>query len=259
MRSVMNDINVISWNVNGLNSPVKRAKCLDYLHRKRADIALIQESHFRASDVTRCQNRHFKIIAASSYTSASRGVLILQNRRFPFILEKSGSDDHGWITYVLGSWNSLKIAFVSVYAPNKFDTDFFPSLTKLLLSFGDYNLVVGMDANAVVNPSIDKSLSAPSSVHSDQASRALNELILDNDLCDIWRLQNENCRDYTFYSSRHKTFTRIDYILISKYLIQSVNNKGIIPMLISDHSAVICHPLQDFKGQKGGALTQLCY
>ncbi len=117
----MKDFNVISWNVNGLNSPVKRTKCLDYLHRKRADIALIQESHFRASDVTRCQNRHFKIIASSSHTNASRGVIILQNRRFPFLIEKSGGDEYGWIVYIYasGSWNNLKIVFVSVYAPNK--------------------------------------------------------------------------------------------------------------------------------------------
>lgn len=96
----MNDFNIISWNVNGLNSAVKRTKCLDYLHRKRADIALIQESHLRASDVTRCQNRHFKIIAFSSHTNASRGVVILQNRRFPFLIEKTGGDDHGRVTYV---------------------------------------------------------------------------------------------------------------------------------------------------------------
>lgn len=127
---------------------------------------------------------------------------------------------------------------MSVYAPNKHEEDFLPSLTKLLLSFVDHWLVVGMDANAVVNPSIDRSLFT---VHSDQESQALNDFIRDIDLCDIWRMKNENCRDYTFYSSRHKTFTRIDYILISRCLIQCVNSISILPMLISDHSAVACN------------------
>lgn len=75
------------------------------------------------------------------------------------------------------------------------------SLTKLLLSFVDYSLVVGTDVNAVVNPSVDKSLST---VYGNQASQSLNDFIVDNDLCDIWRMKNENCRDYTFCSSRRR-------------------------------------------------------
>lgn len=94
-----------------------------------------------------------------------------------------------------------------------------------------------MDANVVVNPSIDKSLSM---VYGDQASHALNDLIVDNDVCDSW-MKNENCRDYTFYSFRHKSFKRIDYFVISKYLIQCVNSIGILSILISDYSAVVCN------------------
>lgn len=60
------------------------------------------------------------------------------------------------------------------------------SLTKLLLSFVDYSLVVGTDVNAVVNPSVDKSLST---VYGNQASQSLNDFIVDNDLCDIWRMK----------------------------------------------------------------------
>lgn len=67
-----------------------------------------------------------------------------------------------------------------------------------------------MDANAVVNPLIDRSLST---IHADQASQSLNDLIEDKDLYDIWRVKNENCRDYTFYSACHKSFSRLDYIL----------------------------------------------
>ncbi len=36
-------INILSWNVNGLNSPVKRTKCLDYLRSKKVSIALCNE------------------------------------------------------------------------------------------------------------------------------------------------------------------------------------------------------------------------
>lgn len=49
-----------------------KEKKLDYLHRKCADIALIQESHFRASDISWCPFRHFKLIASSSYLRFER-------------------------------------------------------------------------------------------------------------------------------------------------------------------------------------------
>ena len=229
----MREFNVISWNVNGLNSPIKRSKCLDYLHRKRADIALIQESHLKASDVTHFQNRHFKVIAFSSYNSASRGVIILQNRKFPFLIEKTGEDENGLFTYASPSWNNLKMVLFSVYSPNNNDVDF-----NFVVNFVDYNLVVEIDANAVCNPLIDRSLV---SVHGDQASQSLNELIADNDFCDIWKVKNGSCRDYTFYSARHNSFSRLDYIFISKSLTQGVNHIDILPILISDHSAVICN------------------
>lgn len=41
-----------------------------------------------------------------------------------------------------------------------------------------------------------------------------------------------------FFSSQHKTFSRIRYILISAPLLYSVLDTNILPMLISDHSPV---------------------
>lgn len=75
----------------------------------------------------------------------------------------------------------------------------------------DYHLVVGMDTNTVINPLIARS---SSTIHGDLDSQPLNDLISHNDLCDTWRMKNEYSRDCTFYSSRHKTFSRIDYIII---------------------------------------------
>lgn len=92
------------------------------LHHKQADKTLTKDSNFRASDVTQCQNRDFKLIASSSHNSALRGVVILKNRRFLCLIEKTGGDEHGWFTYALGSWNHSKE--ISVYAPNKYDADY---------------------------------------------------------------------------------------------------------------------------------------
>ncbi len=41
----MHTLNILSLNVNGLNSAVKRTRVLEYLHRKSISCALIQETH----------------------------------------------------------------------------------------------------------------------------------------------------------------------------------------------------------------------
>ncbi len=59
----MHTLNILSLNVNGLNSAVKRTRVLEYLHRKSIFCALIQETHLKQSDVARFQNKYYKLAA----------------------------------------------------------------------------------------------------------------------------------------------------------------------------------------------------
>ncbi len=57
-------------------------------------------------------------------------------------------------------------------------------------------------------------------------------------------------RTSLFFSNRHKTFSRIDYIFLSPSLISSNSSISILPILLSDHSAVLCSvPLSDVKAK----------
>lgn len=40
----------------------------------------------------------------------------------------------------------------------------------------------------------------------------VKKLFKDRELVGIWREENKLIRDYTFYSARHDTYSRIDYI-----------------------------------------------
>ncbi len=77
----MHTLNILSLNVNGLNSAVKRTCVLEYLHRKSISCALIQETHLKQSDVARFQNKYYKLIAFSCAQNKTKGVLILVNRK----------------------------------------------------------------------------------------------------------------------------------------------------------------------------------
>lgn len=47
------EIKVVSLNVRGLNSPVKRAAILSFLEGAGGDVCLLQETHLLAKDTSR--------------------------------------------------------------------------------------------------------------------------------------------------------------------------------------------------------------
>uniref|UniRef100_A0A671T6T9 exodeoxyribonuclease III n=1 Tax=Sinocyclocheilus anshuiensis TaxID=1608454 RepID=A0A671T6T9_9TELE len=163
-------INILSWNVNGLNSPIK------------VSIALIQESHLKSADMHCFQKIYFKVISSSSAVNKTKGVLIVIKLNIDFSIIRSGGDTEGRITYVVGSLNNTKYAFLSVYAPTEGDSSFFQELVCLVVSLEDCLVVLGGDFNAVLDPQLDRS----------HASKS----------------------DSMISGSCHKSYSRIDYLLI---------------------------------------------
>ena len=147
----MTDINILSWNVRGLNSPIKRTRCLEFLHRKRVSIALIQETHLTATNVHRFQNKHYKIIADSCASTKARGVLIIADRKLQFVVMEKGNDNDGRFAYILLSINYAKLLLASIYAPNVFDKTFLPSISVTLSRYLDPHCIIAGDYNAIVS------------------------------------------------------------------------------------------------------------
>jgi len=66
----------------------------------------------------------------------------------------------------------------------------------------------------------------------------LNDTIDQLDLIDIYRTFHPKTMNFTFFSSAHGTFSRIDYILGHKASLGKFKKIGIIPSIFSDHNAV---------------------
>jgi len=58
------------------------------------------------------------------------------------------------------------------------------------------------------------------------------------DLTDIFRTFHHKETEYTFFSSAHGTFSRIDHILGHKSSLNWYQKIGIIPCIFSDHNAL---------------------
>ena len=56
---------------------------------------------------------------------------------------------------------------------------------------------------------------------------------------DLWRVLNPGVKGFTHFSSRHKSFSRIDFIFSSRDLFYYIDNVNLLPVAFSDHNAVI--------------------
>ena len=69
-------------------------------------------------------------------------------------------------------------------------------------------------------------------------TQVLNDTIDQIDLVDIYRTFHPNTADYTFFSSAHGTFSRIDHILSHKSSLRKFKKIEIISSIFSDHNAM---------------------
>ena len=69
-------------------------------------------------------------------------------------------------------------------------------------------------------------------------TQALNDTTDQIDLIDIYRTFHPKTADYTFISSVHGTFSRIDHILGHKSSLSKFKKTEIISSIFSDHNAM---------------------
>ena len=69
-------------------------------------------------------------------------------------------------------------------------------------------------------------------------TQVLNDTLDEMDLIDIFRTFHSNTEEYTFFSSAHGTFSRIDHILGHKSNLSKFKKAEIISSIFSDNSAM---------------------
>ena len=69
-------------------------------------------------------------------------------------------------------------------------------------------------------------------------TQALNDTLEKMDLIDIYRTFHPKTTEYTFFSSGHGIFSRIDHILGHKSSLGKFKKIEIISSIVSDHNAM---------------------
>ena len=69
-------------------------------------------------------------------------------------------------------------------------------------------------------------------------TQALNDTLDEMDLIDIFRTFHPNAEEYTFFSSAHGTFSRIDHILGHKSNLSKFKKIEIVSSIFSDDNSM---------------------
>uniref|UniRef100_H3A494 exodeoxyribonuclease III n=1 Tax=Latimeria chalumnae TaxID=7897 RepID=H3A494_LATCH len=222
-------LNIISWNVKGINGPLKLADL-------KCNIALLQETHLTDVEAAKLNRRWVGQVYSSTFDSKSRGVSLLIGKQVPWVHQEAISDKEGRYVAIRGSLYNQDYTIVNVYGPNSYQASFIAEIAKAISKWQGGHTVIGGDFNAVMDAALDRA-SKPLA-WDEKNSRALRSLCKEGCLYDTWHSLNLAwCeRIYILFSC---TYARLDTFLISHYIMMNRLECRIGSFTFSDHTPVI--------------------
>ena len=232
----MAPLNILSLNVQGLNTPQKRTKAFRYFQAKKAHVICLQETHFTPTATPKYYNASYPQVYTASASVKKRGTLIAFHKTTPFTLKTEIKDPEGRYIILTGYIMDTAVTIVSYYAPNINPLSFMSHLFQAIEAHKVGSLFVCGDSNQVLLPFLDK---MPYSPPKNQAKWNFANLLAKYKLVDTWRETNPTKRNYTYFSNPHQSFSRIDHIILTTGMLPEVLASSIIPIPWSDHNAVL--------------------
>ena len=205
---ILTYISIITLNVNGFNTPTKRHRLVEWIQKQDPYICCLQETHFRPRDTYRLKVRGWKKILHANGNQKKAEVTILISDKIDFKIKDVTRDKEGHYIVIKGSIQEQDITIINMYTPTVGSPQYIRQrLTAIKGEINSNTIIVG-DFNTslmLMNRSSRQKIN--------KETQALNDTIDQIDLIDISRTFHPNTADYTFFSSAHGTFSKIDHIL----------------------------------------------
>ena len=204
--------NILSWNVNGLNNPIKRSKMIAKVKRDKINIVFWQETHMSGDEHEKLKKLGFRNTFFSSYRNGrKRGVGILISNSTPFEFISEIRDKESRFVLVKGKIDQREVTLFNIYAPPGSQISFFKKVFGLIALETYGTPICAGDFNVLLNPSLDTTNKNRKRNHNEKLiNKALRELGLN----DVWRAVHGSEPGYTFYSGRHATHSRLDCLYV---------------------------------------------
>ena len=177
--------------------------------------------------------RGWKKIFHANENQKKAGVAILISEKIDFKIEIITADKEGHYIMIKGSIQEEDIAIVNIYAPNIGAPQYMRQMLTAIKGEIDSNTIIVGDFNTPLSP-MDQS----SEMKISEETQAFNDTLDQMDLIDIYKTFHPKTTEYTFFSSAHGTFSRIDHILGHKSSLGKFKKIEIVSSIFSDHSAM---------------------
>ena len=169
----------------------------------------------------------------SKQKSNKAGVAILVSDKADFKIKTVTKDEEGHYIIIKESIQEEDITIINVYVPNIGAPEYIGQMLTTMKGEIDSNTIIVGDFNTPLTP-MDRS----SKQKINKETQALNDTSDQIDLIDIYRTFHVKVAEYTFISSAHGTFSRIDHILGHKSSLGKFKKIEILSSIFSDHNAM---------------------
>ena len=234
-----NKVKIISNNVRGLQSQMKRRKIFHHFNTlPDAAIILLQETHSTPKIEKQWRSEWGGQVYFNHGSNDSKGVCILIKNNVDFEIQKVTRDTEGRFIQVCGMLQNKSVSISNVYGPNRDDVKFFTDIQeKLETDESDYS-IIGGDFNCILNNEIDKK--GGTAQHANKKNQGfIKTWMEEKHLVDIWRQMHPYLRRFTYHQQRPQpVFTRLDFFLISQGMTGFIDASNILPGYCTDHSMI---------------------
>ena len=149
-------LKVVSFNINGLHSPIKRWKVLSNLKKEKVQIAMLQESHLDDTEHAKLNKMGYKSVYFSSHGSGRRrGVVTLVSSTLLYEHIAEHKDKEGRFILNIGRIDGVLISFLNVYVPPGSDWSFYKYILELVVTKSQGILICAGNFNLKLNPNFD--------------------------------------------------------------------------------------------------------
>lgn len=230
-------IKIFSQNCQGLANPQKRRSLFKHVRSKKFNIICLQDVHIHSSLEPYIRAEWGFDIYFSSFTSNSRGVMVLLNNNFEHKVERTKNDQNGNFIILDIIIEGKRITLVNLYGPNDDNPQFYKTLRQNFLEFENEYVILCGDWNLVINPELDTNNYLH--VNNPRARQVVLDIIEEDNFMDIRRVFHENEKGFT-WSRRNPTRkqARLDYFLVNDNCFTYTSDTEITPGFRSDHSGI---------------------
>jgi exonuclease III len=113
-----NYFTLISLNINGLNSPIKRHRVTDWLYKQDPTFCCLQETHLREKDRHYLRVKGWKTIFQANGMKKQAGVAIRIWNKIGFQPKVIKKDKEGHFILIQGKIFQEELSILNIYAPN---------------------------------------------------------------------------------------------------------------------------------------------